>query len=161
RLGVTSFGGPVAHIGYFREEYVLRKQWLSDREFAEYVSLCQFLPGPASSQLGMAIGAQRAGVLGAWAAWIGFTLASALLMIAFAFGVNGRPVAEAGWLQGWTLGAVPLVAHGVSSMARSLAPDRLRGSLALASAGLAIIVGGLWGQPLPLLICAAIGLVWL
>lgn len=161
RLGMTSFGGPVAHIGYFREEYVVRKRWLSDREFAEYVSLCQFLPGPASSQLGMAIGAQRAGVLGALAAWFGFTMPSALLMIAFAFGMNAMALTDAGWLQGLKLAAVAIVAQAVWSMARSLAPDRIRGTLALASAAFAILVGGIWGQLVPLLICAVIGILWL
>ncbi|WP_143291593.1 chromate transporter, partial [Burkholderia pseudomallei] len=89
RLGVTSFGGPIAHLGYFREEFVVRRRWLSERSYADLVGLCQFLPGPASSQVGIAIGLSRAGYAGALAAWAGFTLPSAIAMIAFAYGVAG------------------------------------------------------------------------
>ncbi|WP_114378466.1 chromate efflux transporter [Paenibacillus prosopidis] len=161
KLGLTSFGGPIAHIGYFRDEYVVRRQWLSDRAFADLVALCQFLPGPASSQLGMAIGAKRAGIIGAIAAWIGFTFPSALLMIAFAFSADTLSLAGAGWLQGLKLAAVAIVAQAVWSMARSLAPDRSRASLMFGSACMAILVPNMWGQLLPLLISAVIGITLL
>src|SRR6266436_1625785 len=99
RLGLTSFGGPVAHLGYFREEFVRRRRWLDDRSYADLVALCQFLPGPASSQVGIAIGLLRAGYMGALAAWMGFTLPSALAMVLFAYGVAALGgVAESGWL---------------------------------------------------------------
>src|SRR5215211_166196 len=88
RLGLTSFGGPIAHLGYFRDEYVVRRKWLDEKTYADLVALCQFLPGPASSQVGMAIGIVRAGLPGALAAWVGFTLPSALVLVLFAFGVN-------------------------------------------------------------------------
>ncbi|KRE25076.1 chromate efflux transporter [Paenibacillus sp. Soil522] len=161
KLGLTSFGGPIAHIGYFRDEYVVRRQWLNERAFADLVALCQFLPGPASSQLGMAIGAGRAGIIGAIAAWIGFTLPSAILMIAFAYGADVILLGDAGWLQGLKLAAVAIVAQAVWSMSRTLAPDRLRGTLALGAAGMAILLPGMWGQLLPLLLCAGIGFVLL
>ncbi|MBD2869803.1 chromate efflux transporter [Paenibacillus arenilitoris] len=158
KLGLTSFGGPIAHIGYFREEYVGRRQWLSDRSFAELVALCQFLPGPASSQLGMAIGAKRAGVLGALAAWIGFTMPSALLMVAFAFGAQAAGIGGAGWLQGLKLAAVAIVAQAVWSMSRTLAPDRPRATLALVTACAAVLWPSMAGQLVPLLFCAIIGI---
>ncbi|WP_169081579.1 chromate efflux transporter [Paenibacillus sp. PL91] len=161
KLGVTSFGGPIAHIGYFRDEYVVRRQWLNERAFADLVTLCQFLPGPASSQLGMAIGVNRAGIAGAIAAWLGFTLPSAMLMVAFAYGADILSVSDAGWLQGLKLAAVAIVAQAVWSMSRTLAPDRLRGTLALGAAGIAILVPGMYGQLLPLVLCAVIGLLLL
>ena len=106
RLGLTSFGGPVAHRGYFRDEYVARRRWLDEAQYADLVALCQFLPGPASSQVGMAIGMMRAGLLGGVAAWLGFTLPSALAMVAFAYGVQAFGVADAGWLHGLKVVAV-------------------------------------------------------
>jgi chromate transporter len=118
KLGVSCFGGPVAHIGYFHEEFVVRRQWLDDPAFADIVALCQFLPGPASSQLGLAIGMHRAGWLGALAAWIGFTTPSVLLMIAFAYGIGDlTDPAHAGWLAGLKLVALPVVAQAVWIMA--------------------------------------------
>src|SRR5258705_11736634 len=101
RLGLTSFGGPIAHLGYFRDEYVVRRKWLDEKSYADLVALCQFLPGPASSQVGMAIGIARAGLPGALAAWLGFTLPSALLLVPFPFGVSAiGSVAPAGWRHG-------------------------------------------------------------
>jgi chromate transporter len=134
RLGLTSFGGPVAHLGYFREEYVVRRRWLDEARYADLVALCQFLPGPASSQVGMAIGLMRAGLLGGVAAWLGFTLPSALALVAFGYGVQAAGVTEAGWLHGLKVVAVAVVAQAVWGMARSLAPDRARASLAIAAA---------------------------
>jgi chromate transporter len=135
RLGLTSFGGPIAHLGYFRDEYVTRRNWLDEKSYADLVALCQFLPGPASSQVGMAIGVARAGLPGALAAWIGFTLPSALLLVAFAFGVNAiGTAAAAGWLHGLKVVAVAVVAQAVWGMAKSLCPDRQRASLAILAA---------------------------
>src|SRR6266481_6334821 len=117
RLGLTSFGGPVAHLGYFREEFVNRKHWLDDRSYADVVALCQFLPGPASSQVGIAIGLSRAGYLGALTAWVGFTLPSALLMTLFGYGVGWfANVANSGWLHGLIVAAVAVVAQAVLGM---------------------------------------------
>lgn len=140
RLGLTSFGGPVAHLGFFREEYVNRRRWLSDAEYADVVALCQALPGPASSQTGIAIGILRAGLLGGFFAWIGFTLPSAIAMIAFAFGVDALgDVGDDGWLHGLKVAAVAVVAFALWGMARSLTPDLLRRLLAVAAA-LAILL---------------------
>jgi len=135
RLGLTSFGGPIAHLGYFRDEYVVRRQWLDEKSYADLVALCQFLPGPASSQVGMAIGIARAGLPGALAAWLGFTLPSALLLVAFAFGVSAiGTVAAAGWLHGLKVVAVAVVAQAVWGMAKSLCPDRQRATVAIVAA---------------------------
>src|SRR5438309_5432349 len=134
KLGLTSFGGPVAHIGYFREEYVARRKWLDEARYVDLVALCQFLPGPASSQVGIAIGITRAGLLGGVAAWLGFTLPSAIALVAFAYGVRGLEVADAGWLHGLKVAAVAVVALAVWGMARALAPDRGRATIALLSA---------------------------
>ena len=137
RLGLTSFGGPVAHLGYFRDEYVARRKWLDEPTYADLVALCQFLPGPASSQVGIAIGITRAGLLGGLAAWLGFTLPSAVVLVAFAYGLRVLEVADAGWLHGLKVAAVAVVALAVWGMARSLAPDRVRGTLARRDASLA------------------------
>jgi chromate transporter len=134
KLGLVSFGGPVAHLGYFRHEFVERRQWLDDRRYADLVALCQFLPGPASSQVGMALGLGRAGWLGALAAWVGFTLPSAVALILFAFGVAQWPgLAASGAIHGLKIVAVAVVAQAVMGMARSLCPDRLRAALAVAA----------------------------
>jgi chromate transporter len=140
-LGVRSFGGPIAHLGYFREEFVVRRRWLDEATYAHLVALCQFLPGPASSQVGFSIGLLRAGYLGALAAWVGFTLPSAALMVAFAFGAHVLAgVAGAGLAHGLQLAAVAIVAAAVISMARALCPDRTRASIAFAA--LAIVLAG-------------------
>jgi chromate transporter len=158
RLGLTSFGGPVAHIGYFREELVNRRRWLDDRSFADLVALCQFLPGPASSQTGIAAGLLRAGPAGALAAWTGFTLPSALAMVLFAYGV-GRvgDAAGSGWLHGLKVAAVAVVAQAVLGMARTLAPDRLRATLAVAAAIVTLAVPSAWGQIGAILLGGAVG----
>jgi chromate transporter len=132
RLGLTSFGGPIAHLGYFREEFVVRRRWLSEESYAHTVALCQFLPGPASSQVGIIIGYRRAGALGALAAWCGFTLPSAFALVAFAYGLRLVPGAAAsGYVHGLLVAAVAVVALAVASMASSLAPDRVRRTLAV------------------------------
>ncbi|MDF2620870.1 MAG: chromate transporter, chromate ion transporter family [Xanthobacteraceae bacterium] len=148
KLGLTSFGGPVAHLGYFREELVRRRQWLSEEAYANLVALCQFLPGPASSQVGMAIGLMRAGPLGMTAAWFAFTLPSALIMLAFAYGVTHADAAgiSGGWLAGLKVAAVAIVADAVIGMAKNLCPDRQRRSLALFAAAAAALVPGAIGQ---------------
>src|SRR5439155_13460664 len=135
RLGLTSFGGPVAHLGYFREEFVTRRRWLDDRSYADLVALCQFLPGPASSQVGIAVGLLRAGYAGALAAWTGFTLPSALAMVLFAYGLGALgDVAASGWLHGLKVVAVAVVAQAVLGMMRALAPDRERATMAVVAA---------------------------
>ena len=135
RLGLTSFGGPVAHLGYFREEYVVRRRWLDDRTYAEVVALCQALPGPASSQVGIAIGLLRAGLPGALCAWLGFTLPSAIALVLFAYGLDEvGDVRDAGWLHGLQVAAVAIVGYAVWGMARALTSDKERASLAIAAA---------------------------
>lgn len=148
RLGVTSFGGPVAHLGFFREDLVKRRRWLGEESYASLVALCQFLPGPASSQVGMAIGLMRAGPAGMAAAWLGFTLPSALLMLAFAYGVTHADAAGVGggWLAGLKVAAAAIVADAVLGMARNLCPDRPRRTLALAAAAVAALLPGAFGQ---------------
>jgi chromate transporter len=134
KLGLTSFGGPVAHLGYFREEFAVRRRWLSEEAFAGLAGLCHFLPGPASSQAGFSIGLMRAGFRGALAAWAGFTLPSAIALILFAYGTDARggPLGT-GLLHGLKLVAVAIVAQAVWGMARTLCPDRERASIALAA----------------------------
>ncbi len=134
RLGLTSFGGPIAHLGYFREEYVVRRQWLDDQTYVDLVALCQFLPGPASSQVGISIGILRAGLLGGLAAWLGFTLPSALALVLFAYGVSALGATDAGWLHGLKIVAVAVVAQAVWGMARTLCPDRERATIAIVAA---------------------------
>jgi chromate transporter len=134
RLGLTSFGGPIAHLGYFHEEYVKRRKWIDEQSYADLVALCQFLPGPASSQVSIAIGIARARLSGGLAAWLGFTLPSALALVAFAFGVGAfANTAVAGWLHGLKIVAVAVVAQAVWGMARSLCPDRERATIAIAA----------------------------
>ncbi len=154
RLGLTSFGGPVAHLAYFRDEFVARRGWIAERDYADLVALCQFLPGPASSQVGIALGLRRAGYAGALAAWAGFTLPSALALAAFALAVRARPdLLPPDALQGLKLAAVAVVAHAVWSMARSLCRDAAHLALMAAAAcavwlvpsaltQFAVIVGG-------------------
>lgn len=157
RLGLTSFGGPVAHFGYFHQEYVVRRRWVDEHGYADLVALCQFLPGPASSQVGIAVGLLRAGLPGALAAWLGFTLPSAVLLTAFAYGIRVIGVDDAGWLHGLKVAAVAVVAQAVWTMARTLAPDRERATLALGTA----VGASLWptaaGQVLVIVLAGLIG----
>jgi chromate transporter len=135
RLGLTSFGGPVAHLGYFRAEFVARRKWLGEAAFADIVALCQFLPGPASSQTGLSIGIMRAGLPGGLAAWLGFTMPSALAMIAFGYGVGwAGDLSRAAWLHGLKIVAVAVVANALWGMARNLCPDVMRATIAVAAA---------------------------
>jgi len=163
RLGLTSFGGPVAHLGYFRDEFVTRRKCLSEHDYADLVALCQFLPGPASSQVGMGIGISQAGVPGALAAWTGFTLPSALILILFAYGVSTLQgaVAGAGWLHGLKVVAVAVVAQAIWGMAKSLCPDRERGTAAILAAVLLLAWPTAWGQIVIILLGGLFGLLFL
>ncbi len=160
RLGLTSFGGPVAHLGYFRNEFVVRRAWLDERAYADLVALCQFLPGPASSQTGFAIGLTRAGYLGGLAAWAGFTLPSAAAMTLFAYG-EGALMGKAGdgLVHGLKLVAVAIVAQAVMAMAQSLAPDRPRATIAVLSLILMAFAPAAWAQIAVIVLGAAAGLV--
>jgi chromate transporter len=135
KLGVRCFGGPIAHIGYFRQEFVVRRRWLDEQAYADLVALCQFLPGPASSQVGFSLGLMRGGYLGGLAAWVAFTLPSATALVLFAYGANAlQGTIGSGLLHGLKLVAVAIVAQAVWGMARSLAPDRERASIAAIAA---------------------------
>ncbi len=158
KLGLLSFGGPVAHLGYFRNEFVQRRKWLEDAAYADLVALCQFLPGPASSQVGMGIGLRRAGISGALAAWIGFTLPSAALLCAFSYGVSWLGAgAQAGWLHGLKIAAVAVVAQAVWGMGRSACVDPLRVTLMLAAAGAMLISRATLMQLAVIAVAAAVG----
>lgn len=146
RLGLTSFGGPIAHLGYFRDEYVVRRKWLDEHTYAELVALCQILPGPASSQVGMTIGMMRAGMLGGVTSWLGFTLPSAIALLVFAYGVAALNVADAGWLHGLKLVAVPVVAQAVWGMAGALTPDKPRITIAIVATIAALTFATAWAQ---------------
>jgi chromate transporter len=162
KLGLTSFGGPIAHLGYFQDELVVRRRWLDQHAYADLVALCQFLPGPASSQVGIAIGLSRAGLSGAVAAWLGFTLPSALAMILFAYGVGAlADSAGEGWLRGLKIVAVAVVAHAVWGMARSLSPDRERATLTVAAAAIVLFWPTALGQIGAILLGAAIGMIFM
>ncbi len=159
RLGLTSFGGPIAHLGYFRDEFVVRRRWLTDTSYAELVALCQFLPGPASSQVGFAIGLQRGGVIGGFIAWALFTLPSALMLLAFAY---GAATLTEGWahaaLHGLKLVAVAVVAQAVWGMARTLCPDLFRAVLAVVAALLVAALPGVAGHLGAIVLGASAGL---
>ncbi|MEX0923935.1 MAG: chromate efflux transporter [Rhodovibrionaceae bacterium] len=152
RLGLTSFGGPVAHLGYFREDFVVRRRWIDERAYADLVALCQFLPGPASSQVGIGIGLAKAGLPGAFAAWFAFTLPSALAMLAFGYGMLafGEGV-SGGALHGLKVVAVAVVAQAVWGMARTLCPDPPRISLAVVAAAVVLAAPGPLAQVLVIL----------
>lgn len=186
RLGLTSFGGPIAHLGYFRHEFVARRNWLTEHSYADLVALCQFLPGPASSQVGMAIGLLRAGYGGALAAWAGFTLPSAIALVLLALSISGAGGGlDPGVLHGLKVVAVAVVAQAVWGMARSLCTDRLRTALMTVAACVVLVFPSAWGQvgvivaaglaglvllepaqaaphdPLPVIVSRRAGTVWL
>lgn len=159
RLGLTSFGGPIAHLSYFRAELVEKRRWIGEAAYADLVALCQFLPGPASSQVGFALGLRRAGFCGGLAAWLAFTMPSALALIAFAYGLSALgDLAHRPWLHGLKIVAVAVVAQAVWTMAKNLCPDRARATLAAGAAALvlafpsaagqiaSILAGGLYGR---------------
>jgi chromate transporter len=162
KLGLTSFGGPIAHLGYYRDELVVRRQWLDESAYADLVALCQFLPGPASSQVGFSLGVWRGnGLLGGLAAWFAFTMPSALVMFAFAMGAAAftGPVAE-GFLHGLKLVAVAVVAQAIWGMSRTLTPDRARAGIALAAIAIVVLFAGSFGQIAAIAFGACAGL-WL
>ena len=159
RLGLTSFGGPIAHLGYFHEEYVQRRKWIDEQSYADLVALCQFLPGPASSQVSIAIGIARARLLGGLAAWIGFTLPSALALVAFALGIGAFANTEdAGWLHGLKVVAVAVVAQAVWGMARSLCPDRERATIAIIASIVTLAWPSAVGQLSSIAVAGLVGL---
>ncbi len=159
RLGLTSFGGPVAHIGYFRDEFVNRRKWLSERSYADLVALCQFLPGPASSQVGLALGLSRNGYSGALAAWLGFTAPSAIALILFALGLSHYGDAmPTGVLHGLKVVAVAVVAQAVWGMARNLCPDNARITLMAIACCAVLLVPSAWVQVLVIISSALLGL---
>jgi chromate transporter len=158
KLGLTSFGGPIAHLGYFRHEFVVRRRWLGDRPYSDLVALCQFLPGPASSKVGIALGTSKAGLLGGVAAWTGFTLPSAIALIAFGYGVASfGGLSESGAIHGLKVAAVAVVAQAVWGMARNLCPDAKRASLAAFSALLVLAWPTAIGQITAIAVCGLIG----
>ena len=160
RLGLTSFGGPIAHLGYFRDEFVTRRRWLTDRSYGDLVALCQFLPGPASSQVGIALGMSRAGYGGVLAAWAGFTLPSAILLILFALGISHHGTAlPPGALHGLKVVAVAVVAQAVWGMARHLCTDVTRVSLMVIAACVALLEPSAWGQVSVIAAAGAAGLL--
>jgi chromate transporter len=162
RLGVTSFGGPIAHLSYFRAEFVERRKWLDEAAFTDIVALCQFLPGPASSQVGIILGLSRAGFAGGLAAWLGFTLPSALALIVFAYGVGALgDISHVAWLHGLKIVAVAVVAQAVWGMARSLCPDRERATIAVAATLLTLAVPSAIGQIGAIVAGAVIGWLFL
>ena len=147
RLGLTSFGGPIAHLGYFRQEFVERRKWLTESEYADLVFLCQFLPGPASSQVGIGLGLSRGGIPGAIASWLGFTLPSAILLVLFGMGLTffGNTL-YSGWLHGLKIAAVAVVAQALWGMGKSLCPDKMRASFALGATVIATLIPFSLGQ---------------
>jgi chromate transporter len=160
RLGLTSFGGPIAHLGYFHDEFVVRRKWLHEKTYADLVALSQFLPGPASSKVGIAIGLSRAGYLGAVAAWAGFTLPSAIALVLFGFGATiiGDALGS-GWLHGLKIAAVAVVAQAVLGMMRSLTPDRERASVAAVAAAIVLAFPSAWGQVTAIVFGGVAGMV--
>jgi chromate transporter len=157
RLGLSSFGGPVAHLGYFRDEIVNRRKWIDEAGYADLIALCQFLPGPASSQVGISLGVVRAGVFGGLAAWLGFTLPSALVMAAFAIGVTAFGAADLEWLRGLKIVAVAVVAHALWGMANRLCPDRERIAFAVAAALVMLFWSTAFSQVLVIVVAGLIG----
>ncbi|MGQ3198236.1 MAG: chromate transporter, partial [Hydrogenophaga sp.] len=158
KLGLTSFGGPIAHLAYFRTEFVERRKWLDEHNYSDLVALCQFLPGPASSKVGIGLGLRRAGWLGAVAAWVGFTAPSAMALIAFAYGMQKwAALSNSGALHGLKVIAVAVVAQAVWGMAKSLCPDRERAGLAIGAAVVALLISSSVGQVLAIVLGAVVG----
>lgn len=160
KLGFTSFGGPVAHLGYFHNEYIRRRKWMDERSYADLVALCQFLPGPASSQVGIGIGVVRAGLLGGIVAWLGFTLPSVIALVAFAFLLQGYDIGYAGWIHGLKIVAVAIVAHAVLGMGQKLTPDRDRVTIAVIGAAVTLSWQTAYSQVLTIAAAGLVG-VWL
>ena len=161
-LGCTSFGGPIAHLGYFRREFVERRRWLDESAYADLVALCQFLPGPASSQVGMSLGIYRAGLPGALIAWIAFTAPSAIVMVLFAYGIaQVSDIEQAAWLHGLMITAVAIVAHAVWTMGRTLCVDPIRVLIAGGAAAICLLVPTVWSQLIAIAVGGSAGLLLL
>lgn len=157
KLGLTSFGGPVAHLGYFRDEYVKKRNWLDDRSYADLVALCQFLPGPASSQVGISIGMVRGGIVGGILSWLGFTMPSVLALMIFAYVLQGFDAADSGWIHGLKIVAVAVVAQALLGMGKNLTPDRTRITMAVITAFITLFYPSALGQILTIIIAGIIG----
>lgn len=157
RLGLSSFGGPIAHLGYFHHEYVRKRKWMDEKSYADLVALCQFLPGPASSQVGIGIGVMRAGVLGGIVSFLGFTLPSVIALIVFASVLQGMEVGDAGWIHGLKIVAVAVVAHAVVGMAQQLAPDTKRKAIALFALTVTLLWQTAYTQIAIILLSAVLG----
>lgn len=157
RLGLTSFGGPIAHLGYFHQEYIRKRQWMDEKSYAELVALCQFLPGPSSSKVGIGIGLVRAGFLGGFIAWLGFTMPSILALTAFALLLQGFDLGGAGWIHGLKITAVAIVAHALLGMGQKLTPDRERVTMAIIAATLTLVWQTAYSQVLIILATGLVG----
>lgn len=156
KLGLTSFGGPTAHLGYFREEYVVKRKWLDDKAYADLVALCQFLPGPASSQVGISVGMLRGGIFGGFLSWFGFTMPSVILLVLFAMLISNTAI-DSGWIHGLKIVAVAVVAHALMGMSKSLTPDLTRIVIALGAAAAILLVPTAWAQIGIIILAGAIG----
>lgn len=159
KLGLTSFGGPIAHLGYFHQEYVRRRKWMEERSYADLVALCQFLPGPASSQVGIGIGVLRAGLLGGLTAWLGFTLPSLVALVLFALLMQGFDVQSAGWIHGLKIVAVAIVAQAVLGMGQKLASDRIRATIAILAASATLLWTAAYSQILLIIAAGVVGIL--
>ncbi|WP_048768591.1 chromate efflux transporter [Oligella urethralis] len=160
RLGLTSFGGPVAHLGYFRDELIVRRRWMTEQQYADLIALCHFLPGPSSSQVGMGLGISQAGYAGAFAAWLGFTMPSALLLILIAYAINSESaLLPPSVLHGLAIVTVAVISQAVWGMGRSLCPDKSRFTLMIAATCYLLLFPSTWGQILVMLLAALIGVV--
>ncbi|MEK5380786.1 chromate efflux transporter [Niallia sp. FSL W8-0635] len=157
KLGFTSFGGPVAHLGYFHDEYVRRRKWLDEKSYADLVALCQFLPGPASSQVGIGIGILRGGLLGGIISFLGFTLPSVIALMIFASVIEGLDIGNAGWIHGLKIVAVAIVAHAILGMAKNLTPDLKRKTIALFALVLTLLWQSVFSQVGVIILSALIG----
>jgi chromate transporter len=157
KLGITSFGGPIAHIGYFHEEYARKRKWVDESTFADLLALCQFLPGPASSKLGISIGMLRAGVWGGLISWLGFTLPSALALFFFAFLLQGHDIGSAGWIHGLKIVAVAIVSQAILGMGKKLTPDRTRMSIAVAAMTVVLLWKAAVGQVVVIVAAGLLG----
>lgn len=157
KLGLTSFGGPTAHLGYFKNEYVDKRKWLDDKAYADIIALCQFLPGPASSQVGIAIGMLRGGMMGGLLSWLGFTLPSVLILALFAFLYQSMDLTDAGWIHGLKLVAVAVVLHAVIGMGKTLTPDKPRVTIAIATMIVTVLFPSAVGQILMLVVAGLLG----
>ncbi|WP_240644346.1 chromate transporter [Paenibacillus paeoniae] len=158
KLGLTSFGGPIAHLGYFHNEYILRRKWMDERSYADLMALCQFLPGPASSQVGIGIGILRAGLLGGLTAWLGFTLPSVIALVLFALLLQGMDISSMGWIHGLKIVAVVIVAQAVIGMGQKLTPDRNRATIAVMVAAVTLLWQTAFSQILLIVMAGVVGI---